>query len=129
MFAASLFRSAPTARRSDLGAKASVGYSAAVDNNLAVAALSALAFNTRLDAVQLLVDQGREGLAAGEIARKLGIPANTLSDHLQVLVRAGILSAERHSRSIVYKANPPAIDALMMFLGKTCQPKAATPVA
>ena len=100
-----------------------------MDNNLAVAALSALAFNTRLDAVQLLVDQGREGLAAGEIARKLGIPANTLSDHLQVLVRAGILSAERHSRSIVYKANPPAIDALMMFLGKTCQPKAATPVA
>ena len=98
-----------------------------MENKTAVAALAALAFETRLEAVQLLATVGEEGLAAGELSRRLGVQQNTLSDHLGALARAGILTAERRSRSIIYRANSDAISELISFLNERCKarPRAA----
>lgn len=90
-----------------------------MQNGKALAALSALALDTRLRAVQLLADAGAEGLPAGEIARQLNIPQNTLSTHLQVLARADIISSKRNRRHIVYKANRATMDDLIGFLSRT----------
>lgn len=92
----------------------------AVDNKLAVAVLSALAFETRLLAVQILSSAGEQGLPAGELARQLGVRQNTLSDHLRALAYAEIIIPERQGRSIVYRANPTTLPGLIEFLGKTC---------
>jgi len=91
-----------------------------MDNRAAVLALSALAFETRLETVQLLATIGDEGLPAGELARRLNVQQNTLSDHLKALVGANLLTAERRSRSIIYRINPDAIERLTSFLQSTC---------
>jgi DNA-binding transcriptional ArsR family regulator len=91
-----------------------------VDNKSAVAVLSALAFETRLEAVQLLALIGEEGLAAGELARRLGVQQNTLSDHLQALARAGIVTQERQGRSIIYRADPQPLNELITVLRDSC---------
>lgn len=91
-----------------------------MDNDAAVTALSALAFDTRLRAVQMLASVGPEGLAAGELSRCLNVQQNTLSDHLAALARAGIVTAERRSRSIIYRLNAAAIGDLTSFLARTC---------
>lgn len=98
-----------------------------MENKAAVAALSALAFETRLKAVQLLASVGDEGLSAGELSRRLGVQQNTLSDHLAALARASLLTAERRSRSIIYRANVDAVTDLISFLNDRCtvRPKAA----
>lgn len=98
-------------------------YTVPVDNNSAVAALSALAFQTRLEAVQMLATMGDEGLPAGELARRLGVQQNTLSDHLQALARAGIIEPERQSRSIIYRAKGKTIRELINLLGTSCLSK------
>ena len=67
----------------------------------AILALAALAQSTRLEVFRLLVKQEPHGLAAGDIARALAVPQNTMSAHLSVLSRAGLVSAQRQSRSIV----------------------------
>lgn len=90
-----------------------------------VAALSALAFETRLDVVQLLTAIGDEGLPAGELARQLGVQQNTMSDHLAALARAGIITAERRSRSIIYRTNPAVMRDLVGFLASQCGANAA----
>jgi DNA-binding transcriptional ArsR family regulator len=59
-------------------------------------------------------------LAAGEIARQLDVPQNTMSAHLGVLSRAGLVRSERQSRSIVYRADLDRLRALMLFLVKDC---------
>lgn len=92
-----------------------------MDNKVAVAALAALAFETRLEAVQLLATVGEEGLAAGELSRRLGVQQNTLSDHLGALARAGLLTTERRSRSIIYRANSKAVSDLISFLDERCK--------
>jgi DNA-binding transcriptional ArsR family regulator len=71
----------------------------------AIAALGALAQGTRLDVFRLLVRHEPTGLAAGEIARQLDVPQNTMSAHLGILARAGLVRSERHSRSIIYRAD------------------------
>ncbi len=86
----------------------------------AVQALASLAQATRLDVFRLLVKKEPEGLPAGEIARQLGVPHNTMSAHLAVLARAGLTKAERHSRSIIYRANLAAIRQLTSFLVEDC---------
>lgn len=98
-----------------------------MENKAAVAALSALAFETRLKAVQLLASVGDDGLPAGELSRRLGVQQNTLSDHLAALARAGLLTAERRSRSVIYRANVDAVTDLISFLNDRCtvRPKAA----
>ncbi len=80
----------------------------------------ALAQSTRLDVFRLLVEREPEGLAAGEIARALAVPQNTMSAHLAVLLRAGLVSAQRTGRSIAYRADLPRLQAVMSFLVNDC---------
>lgn len=94
-----------------------------MDNEVAVAALSALAFETRLRAVQLLASAGDEGVAAGQLAECLGVQQNTMSDHLRALARADIVTTERRSRSIIYRINPSAVGELARFLEQRCKPE------
>ena len=91
-----------------------------MDSVLAITALGALAQDTRLDAFRLLVRHEPDGMAAGEIARQLGVPQNTMSAHLGILARAGIVRSERHSRSIIYRADLDGLRALTLFLIKDC---------
>lgn len=86
----------------------------------AVATLSALAHEGRLAVFRLLIQAGTEGLPAGEIARSLDVPANTMSTHLAILSRVGLTTSERHSRSIIYRANIESLRSLMLFLAKDC---------
>ena len=86
----------------------------------AVAALSALAQETRLAVFRLLVREGPEGLPAGEVAARLGVTPATLSFHLAQLERAGLLSSERHSRHIVYRVDLEGTRRLLAFLTEDC---------
>lgn len=86
----------------------------------AIEAFSALAQTTRLDAFRLLVKQEPDGLPAGEIARRLDVPHNTMSNHLAILQRAGLVSVERHSRSMIYRVELAVVRKLVMFLLKDC---------
>ena len=85
-----------------------------------ILALAALAQSTRLDVFRLLVKHEPEGLAAGEIAKKLAVPQNTMSAHLAVLSRAGLVTARRISRSIVYRADLARFQAVMLFMLNDC---------
>lgn len=91
-----------------------------MNKTVAIAALGSLAQDTRLEVFRLLVRHEPTGLAAGEIARRLAVPQNTMSAHLGILARAGLVRAERHSRSIVYRAELDALRALTLFLVKDC---------
>ncbi|MBB4799439.1 MULTISPECIES: metalloregulator ArsR/SmtB family transcription factor [Brevundimonas] len=86
----------------------------------AILALAALAQSTRLEAFRLLVRHEPGGLPAGEIANHLAIPANTLSSHLGVLTRAGLIRSERRSRSIIYRVDLDRLRDLVLFLLKDC---------
>lgn len=85
-----------------------------------ILALTALAQGTRLEVFRILVSAEPEGLAAGEIARRLEVPHNTMSSHLGILSRAGLIRSERFSRSIVYRANLDALRSALAFLLKDC---------
>jgi len=86
----------------------------------AIAALAALAQKTRLETFRLLVAHGPEGLAAGEAARLVGVPQNTMSAHLSVLARAGLASGDRQSRTIAYRASLERLRELTVYLVKDC---------
>jgi len=86
----------------------------------AILALAALAQSTRLDVFRLLVKHEPEGLAAGDIAKALAVPQNTMSSHLSILSRAGLVSAQRFSRSIVYRADLAHLQAVMLFMLRDC---------
>jgi DNA-binding transcriptional ArsR family regulator len=86
----------------------------------AILALAALAQPTRLDVFKLLVKQEPDGLAAGEIARALVVPQNTMSSHLSVLSRAGLVSAQRFGRSIVYRADLARFQQVVLFMLRDC---------
>src|SRR5476651_2756341 len=86
----------------------------------AVAALSALAQDSRLAVFRLLVKAGPDGLAAGEIARKTATAPNTMSAQLLVLSNAGLVRARRDGRSIIYAVDFEAMGALLLFLTKDC---------
>jgi ArsR family transcriptional regulator, arsenate/arsenite/antimonite-responsive transcriptional repressor len=91
-----------------------------MESDLAIEALSALAQPTRLEAFRLLVKHEPEGLPAGEIARRLDVPHNTMSTHLAILSRAGLISVERHSRSMIYRTELNAVRRLVLFLLTDC---------
>ncbi|SRR5487761_1971345 len=91
-----------------------------MDNETIILALAALAQSTRLAAFRLLVRHEPGGLAAGELARALDVPHNTLSAHISVLARAGLVVGQRHSRSIIYRANIAAFHALARDLVQDC---------
>jgi DNA-binding transcriptional ArsR family regulator len=86
----------------------------------AVTALSALAQDSRLKVFRLLVRCGPEGMAAGDIARALKAPANTMSAHLAILSRAGLVSARKKGRSIIYSINLEGTRKLLSFLVEDC---------
>jgi DNA-binding transcriptional ArsR family regulator len=86
----------------------------------AIAALAALAQDNRLDVFRLLVKAGPAGLAAGEVARKLKLPPNTLSFHFDRLRQAGLVTVRRESRSMIYSAQYPAMRGLIDFLTENC---------
>ena len=91
-----------------------------MDNTEAIAALAALAQSTRLDAFRLLVAREPEGVPAGELARLVEVPQNTMSAHLAVLSRARLIVGERHSRSIVYRADLDRFREVALYLIKDC---------
>ena len=88
--------------------------------NTAIQALAALSQESRLKTFRLLVRSGSNGMAAGEIARKLDIPHNTLSSHLAILVNADLIQSRRESRSIIYCINLDGTRALLSFLMEDC---------
>jgi ArsR family transcriptional regulator, arsenate/arsenite/antimonite-responsive transcriptional repressor len=91
-----------------------------MDNDSAISAFSALAQRTRLEAFRVLVRSAPNGLAAGKLADKLGIPQNTLSGHLAILSRAGLVRSERQSRLIIYRPQLDLVRDLTLFLLKNC---------
>lgn len=86
----------------------------------AIIAFAALAQSTRLDVFRLLVKHEPDGLAAGDIAKALAVPQNTMSSHLAVLSRAGLVSAQRFSRSIVYRAELSRLQDVVLFMVRDC---------
>ncbi|MGN8158647.1 ArsR/SmtB family transcription factor [Salinisphaera sp. SWV1] len=86
----------------------------------AIECFSALAQQTRLAAFRLLVRHEPNGLPAGEIARLLDVPHNTMSAHLAVLTRAGLAMSQRRSRSIVYRADLTHMQDTVRFLVRDC---------
>ncbi|MGD9684374.1 MAG: ArsR/SmtB family transcription factor [Candidatus Obscuribacterales bacterium] len=91
-----------------------------MEHSIAVDMLSALAHHTRLSIFKLLVKAGPEGMPAGEIARALDVAAPTLSFHLSHLSNAGLVKAERRSRSIVYAASYADMNRLLTYLTAEC---------
>jgi DNA-binding transcriptional ArsR family regulator len=91
-----------------------------MESERTILALAALAQATRLETVRLLVKQEPDGVPAGEIARHLGVPHNTMSTHLSILTRAGLIQSERHSRSIIYRADLEAFREVMTYLLQDC---------
>jgi DNA-binding transcriptional ArsR family regulator len=86
----------------------------------AITALAALAQDSRLDIFRLLVQSGTDGLPAGQIAERLGLPANTLSFHLNQLRHAGLVTFRRESRSLIYAAEYDTMNALLAYLTENC---------
>tara|TARA_R110002051_G_scaffold325735_1_gene430650 strand:+ start:2438 stop:2803 length:366 start_codon:yes stop_codon:yes gene_type:complete len=86
----------------------------------AITSFAALSQDTRLKAFRLLVSHEPKGLAAGEIARQLSVPHNTMSTHLAVLARAGWVMSERQSRQIIYRASLSHMQAVIEFLLQDC---------
>jgi DNA-binding transcriptional ArsR family regulator len=102
-----------------------------METEQAVLALAALSQSTRLEAFRTLVRHEPDGLAAGDLARLLEVPQNTLSAHLSVLSRAGLVTSERHSRSIVYRASLADFQKVALFLLQDCcggRPEICAPV-
>jgi ArsR family transcriptional regulator, arsenate/arsenite/antimonite-responsive transcriptional repressor len=86
----------------------------------AIAALAALAQETRLAIYRLLVERGPQGLAAGTIAEKLDLPPSSLSFHLAQLAHAGLILQRRESRSLIYSVDFAAMNSLMGYLSENC---------
>ena len=91
-----------------------------MDVKSAVAALSALAHETRLAVFRMLVEAGPDGLAAGLLSERLHMPPSSLTFHLQQLAHAGLVTQRRASRHIIYATDFGAMDALMGYLTENC---------
>ncbi|MFO1055897.1 MAG: metalloregulator ArsR/SmtB family transcription factor [Dongiaceae bacterium] len=98
-----------------------------MDHRIAVAALSALAQDTRLALFRLLVARGPEGHPAGVIAERLAVPASSLSFHLAQLSHAGLIRQRRQGRSLIYSADAAAMTALLAYLAENCCAAGAAP--
>ncbi len=91
-----------------------------MDKDNALEALAALGQATRLDVFRLLVRAGPDGMPAGEIARQLGLRQNTLSTHLGILTRAGLVKSAREGRIIRFTGDMAAMRSLVAFLVEDC---------
>lgn len=85
-----------------------------------IEALSALAQEHRLAAYRMLVEAGADGMPAGAMANALGVPNSSLSFHLAQLRSAGLIEQERQHRSLIYRANYPAMNSLLSYLTENC---------
>ncbi len=102
-----------------------------MESENAILSLAALAQSTRLEVFRLLAKHEPVGLAAGEIAKALAVPQNTMSSHLAILSRAGLVSAQRFSRSIVYRADLAKFQDVVLFMLRDCcdgRPEICAPV-
>lgn len=86
----------------------------------ALAALGALAQETRLDIFRLLIQAGEEGMPAGKIGEQIGLPSATLAFHLKELKHAGLVTFTREGRSLIYAAVYPTMNALLEYLTANC---------
>ena len=86
----------------------------------AISVLSALAQPTRLDVFRLLLKHEPIGITAGVIADTVGAPHNTISTHLAILVRAGLLQSSREGRTIIYRADIDGMRSLLSYLVNDC---------
>ena len=91
-----------------------------MDSSWVIGALGALAQDSRLAIFRLLVQEGPQGLAAGAIGDKVGIPPTTLSFHLAQLGHAGLVQSRRNGRSIIYAADYARMRQLLDFLTENC---------
>jgi ArsR family transcriptional regulator len=94
--------------------------SGALEKQDVIAALAALAHETRLDVFRALVVAGPGGLQPGEIAPALDVPPATLSFHLKELKNAALVTAERQGRSVVYRAAFDTMQGLLGYLTRNC---------
>ena len=97
----------------------------------ATKALGALSQESRLEAFRLLVRSGIDGMPAGQIARELDTPHNTMSSHLSILVNAGLVNSRREGRSIIYSIDFDGTRELLAFLMEDCcqgRPEVCSPV-
>ena len=103
-----------------------------METNNVIAALAALAQESRLAAFRLLVQAGPEGMSASRIAEALGIPSSSLSFHLKELTHAGLVVPRQEGRFVIYAARFDTMSALLGFLtenccgGNPCSPVAAS---
>jgi arsenate reductase (glutaredoxin) len=86
----------------------------------ALAALAALAQESRLDVFRLLVQAGAEGIPAGQIGERLGLPSATLSFHLNHLKQSGLIKCRRESRLLIYTAEYTVMNGLLAYLTENC---------
>ena len=91
-----------------------------MDAEHVIAALSALAHETRLQVFRMLVEQGPDGLPAGAIAQRLDVPPSSLTFHLQHLTHAGLLNQRRLSRQLIYAADFSVMNGLVGYLTENC---------
>ncbi len=91
-----------------------------MEKRAALAALAALAQESRLDIFRLLVQAGTEGMPAGHIGEQLGLPSATLAFHLKELKNAGLVTFTRNGRSLIYAAEYPSMNALLFYLTENC---------
>ena len=91
-----------------------------MESAAAIEVFAALSQTTRMDTFRLLMSHEPEGLPAGEIARRLEVPQNTMSTHLAILARAGLIESKRHSRSIIYRAIVDRVREITTFLVQDC---------
>jgi len=91
-----------------------------MDERQALLSFAALSQESRLRVVRLLVQGGPDGMAAGALARALGVSSSNLSFHLKDLEHSGLVQSRRESRSIIYSANLAALSGLVAFLMRDC---------
>jgi len=91
-----------------------------MEKSAAIAALGALAQETRLDIYRLLVQAGADGMPAGQIGERLGLPSATLTFHLKELKHARLATFTRNGRSLIYAAVYPTMTALLAYLTENC---------
>jgi ArsR family transcriptional regulator, arsenate/arsenite/antimonite-responsive transcriptional repressor len=91
-----------------------------MNSKQAVAALGAVAHEHRLAIYRLLVEKGPEGLPAGEVAERLGMPPSSLTFHLQQMLHAGLVTQRRLGRQLIYAADFAAMNGLVSYLTENC---------
>lgn len=85
-----------------------------------ITALAALAHESRLDIFRLLIQAGPDGLPAGHMGERLGMPSATLSFHLNQLKAAHLVTCRRDGRSQIYSATYPTMSAVIAYLTENC---------